>query len=337
MYATLTLPAAYDLATPQRTPTIRVRSADDLRTALRHARGHSLNLDGTQMDRILHLDANKGLIELQAATPWGELARYLAAHKIAIDGFAQMPATVGEAVSQAAPGPDGLPVSAHVAAITLFTPDGELRRADRNAHGELFRLTLGGQGVIGVLYSVTLSIESLRASAAAAMAPVELRIDEAGAAQSPACAIECLLPPDALEAWLKEVRVLAVERRIALHGISVRRYQADAESSLRWATREWGGVEVRFGIKTTLGASVAAAEVRRALLGLALAHGGSFPIRDLRDATRGQLEACYPMIGAFLADKRRGDPAERLHNAWYRRLVATMRTELGAVRWGKTA
>ena len=336
MYATLTFPAAADLATLPRTPTIRVRSADDLRTALRHARAHALNLDGTQLDRILHLDAEKGLIELQAATPWSELVRYLAAHRIVLERFAQMPATVGEALWQAAPGPDGLPVSAHVAAITLCTPDGELRRADRNTHAELFRLALGGQGVIGVLYSVTLSIASLCASAAAAAAPVELHIDEAGAAQSPACAIECLLPPETLEAYLKEVRQLATDRRIALRGISVRRYQAEAETSLRWARREWAGVEVRFSCKTTLGASVAAAEVRRALLGLAIAHGGSFPIRDLRDATRAQLEACYPMIGAFLADKRRGDPGERLHNAWYRRLVTTMRAELGAVRWGKT-
>ena len=103
----------------------------------------------------------------------------------------------------------------------------------------------------------------------------------------------------------------------------------------RWATREWAGVEVRFGSKTTLGAAVAAAEVRRALLNAALSHGGSFPIRDLRDATRGQLETCFPTVSAFLADKRRGDPAERLQNDWYRRLVATMRSQPCAVRWGK--
>jgi len=112
-------------------------------------------------------------------------------------------------------------------------------------------------------------------------------------------------------------------------------YRAEAETSLRWATQEWAGVEVRFGSKTTLGAAVAAAEVRRALLDTALGHGGSFPIRDLRDATRRQLEACYPAVGAFLAYKRRGDPAERLQNEWYRRLVATMRGEACAVRWGK--
>lgn len=336
MFATLTLPAGYDLTVPQPMPTVRVRSANDLRNALRHARAHSLKLDGSGMDRVLHFDAKRGLLELQAATPWTELARFLAAHKIPIDAFARMPgapATVGEAVAQAAAGPDGLPVTVHVAAITVCTPDGELRRADRDAHADLFRLALGGHGVIGVLYSVTLSIESLRRSAAAAAAPVELRIQEEPA-PAPECTIECLVPPAALDAYLNDVRRLTEERRIALHGITVRRYQADSETGLRWATREWAGVEVRFGSKTTLGASVAAAEMRRALLTAALGHGGSFPIRDLRDASRQQLESCYPMIHAFLADKRRGDPAERLQNAWYRGLVATMRSQPCQVKWG---
>ncbi len=340
MFATLSLPAGFDLSTPQRTPTVRVRSADDLRNALRHAKEHAVRLDSSGMDRVLQLDAKRRLVEVQAATPWAELAAYLASNKIALGAFARMTGTVGDAVAQAAAGPDGLPVSAHVAALTLFTPDGELRRADRNAHPELFRLAMGGQGVIGVFYSVTLSIDSLLSSAAAETAPVELRISEETTAQSPECAIECLLPPEALDAFLKDVRLLAEERRIALHGITVRRYRAEVENQaaktgLRWATREWAGVEVRFGVKATLGASVAAAEIRRALLAAALGHGGSFPIRDLRDATRRQLEACYPTIGGFIADKRRGDAAERLQNPWYRALVTTMRGEACAVRWGK--
>ena len=339
MFATLTLPAKNALTPLQRTPTLRVRSADDLRSALRQAREHAVNLDGSGMDRVLHLDTVRGLIELQAATAWTELTSYLASRGIAIDAFSRMPsapATVGEAVAQAAAGPDGLPVSAHVAALTLFTPDGEMRRADRHANRELFRLALGGHGVIGVLYSVTLSIDSLLKSTAAATEPVELRIDEAGAAQSPACAIECLLPPAALDAYLQDVRLLAEERRVTLRGITVRRYQAETETRLPWAKQEWAGVTVRFGSKTTLGASVAAAEVRRALLTAALSHGGSFPIRDPRDATRQQLETCYPTISEFLADKRRSDPAERLQNTWYRGLLATMRSEPCAVRWGKT-
>ena len=337
MYAMLTLPAGYDPIPPRRALTIRVRSAADLRDALRHARERPFTLDGSGLDRVLGFDADRGRLELQAATPWSELVRYLAQHGIAIDAYAGLrglPATVGEAVSQAACGPDGGPISAHVAALALFTPDGELRRADRDTNGDLFRLAVGGHGAIGLLYSVTLCVESLRRGAAAA-APVELSVAEGQSTAAPECAIECLVPPAALQAYLQELRSLLEERRIALHGITVRRYRPDPDACLRWASREWAGVEVRFGVRNTLGASVAAAEVRRALLGLALANGGSFPIRDLRDATRGQLESCYPMIAAFLADKRRSDPADRLQNAWYRRLAAIMRSQACTVRWAK--
>ena len=337
MYAMLTLPAGYDPIPPRRAPTIRVRSAADLRDALRHARERPFTLDGSGLDRVLGFDAERGRLELQAATPWSELVRYLAQHGIAIDAYAGLrglPATVGQAVSQAACGPDGGPISAHVAALALFTPDGELRRADRDTNGDLFRLAVGGHGAIGLLYSVTLCVESLRRGAAAA-APVELSVAEGQSTAAPECAIECLVPPAALQAYLQELRSLLEERRIALHGITVRRYRPDPDACLRWASREWAGVEVRFGVRNTLGASVAAAEVRRALLGLALANGGSFPIRDLRDATRGQLESCYPMIAAFLADKRRGDPADRLQNAWYRRLAAIMRSQACTVRRAK--
>lgn len=75
--------------------------------------------------------------------------------------------------------------------------------------------------------------------------------------------------------------------------------------------------------------------MRRALLAAALARGGAFPIRDLRDATRAQLEACYPMLPDFLAEKRRGDPGERLQNAWYRDASARLRGGACEVRWDR--
>ena len=339
MLATLTLPAGTEISTPLRASTVRVRSADELRTALRQARERSLTLDGSGMDRVLRLDTGRGMVEVQAATPWPALAEYLGSHRVAIEPFSRMsclPASVGEAVSQAAAGPDGLPVSAHVAAVTLATPDGELRRADRHSNRELFRLVLGGHGVIGVLYSVTLSVESLRRSAAEATAPVELSLADAGIPSAAGRVLEYLLPPDALDAYLKEVRALAAERRFSLHGVSVRRYQPEGSAFLGWASREWAGVQLRIGTRTTLGGSVGAAEVRCALLCAALAHGGSFPIRDPRDATRRQLETCYPMLGAFLAEKRRADPAERLQNAWYRDLRTKVRCEPCQVRWGRS-
>jgi len=335
---TLTLPAGPEASDEPRAATVpvhvKVRSADELRHALRQARQSPLTLDASGLDRVLRVDAKRGLVEVQAGATWALLAAYVAQRNIALEAFAAaLPGTVGEAVSQAAAGPDGAPVTTHVAALTLVMPDGELRRTDRETRPELFRLALGGRGVIGVLYSVTLDVGSLEASARLARAAVDLCVSDVAAAGTVACKIECLLPPAELAGYLADVRAAAHEHRIALHGISVRRYQPESDSLLRWATRDWAGVQVRFGIRPTLGAGVRATEIRGRLLEMALARKGSFPIRDARHATRAQLEACYPMLAAFLAEKRRVDPDERLQNAWLRDVLAKMRTERCESRW----
>ena len=338
MSATLALPAAGLFPTLERIPTVRVRSADDLKSALRQARERPLALDASGLDRVLRLDATRGVLELQAATPWAALIQYAAAHELSLQAFAEAPglgATIGEAVSQDAPGPDGLAVSAHVAAITLVTPDGELRRADCQTNRELFGLALGGQGLFGVLYSVTLSLDSLRRSAAEAAPPAQLVVPDAGEAAVSCAALECLLPPAELDAFLARLRGLARERRLALHRVSVQRRRPAGAAFLRCPEREWAGVWVRFGVKATLGARVHAAEVRRLLLGVALERGGLLTIRDPRDATREQLNACYPMLAAFLAEKRRFDPAERLQNDWYRCVLAKQRPGACRIRWAR--
>ncbi len=340
MLMTLTMPAGPETCEEPRAATppvrVKVRSADELRKAMRQARQASLALDASGLDRVLRVDAARGLTEVQAGTSWSLLAAYLAQRQMKLDSFAAMAGTVGEAVSQAAPGPDGLPVTAHVAGLTLVMPDGELRRIARDARPELFQLALGGQGIIGVLYSATLDMKSLEASAREARAPVDLCIADAAAAGTVPCEIECLLPPDELPAFLAGVRAAAHEHRIALHAISVRRYAPESESLLRWATRDWAGVRVRFGIKATLGAGVRAAEIRRLLLELALAHRGSFPLREAHHATRSQIEACYPMLPRFFAEKRRLDPEDRLQNAWYRDVLEKMRLERCEVRWARS-
>ena len=338
MLMTLTTPAGLETledARPATAPVrVKVRSADELRNAIRNSHAHAVIVDGTAMNRVLRLDATRGLIEVQAATTWPELIKYLAGRKAGIEAFARtVPASVGEAVSAAAPGPDGQPITTHVAALTLVMPDGELRRADRDSNEELFRAALGGQGVIGAIYSVMLDIASLEASARHENAAVHLCVSDAAAAGTTPCEMECLLPPAELAPFLAEVRAAAHEHRIALHAISVRRYQAESDSLLRWATREWAGVRVSFGVKPTLGAGVRAAQIRRLLLDMALARKGSFPLREARHATREQLEACYPMLGGFLAEKKRTDPDGRIENPWYRDVLAKMRAEPCEVRW----
>lgn len=336
MSAALCLPAACDLASMASAETVRVRSADELRNAMRRSRTRPTTLDASGLDRILRLDGSRGALEVQAATRWDALAAWpaLAGHRLgAFAAATGIPATVGDAFSENAAGPDGAPVARHVQAFVLVTPDGELRRADRESNPDLFRLVAGGQDVFGMLYSMTLDIESLRRSAAAAQEPVALVLADTAPAQGRACEIALLLPPEQLERFLLDVRALAADRRLALQSITVRRTLAEDESRLRWARREWAALRVRFGVRSSLGAAVHAAETRRSLLALALARGGSFPVSDLRDATRAQLEACYPELSAFVAEKRRCDPSERLQNAWFRAACAILRGERCESRW----
>ena len=336
MTAVLCVPASFDLASMPRAETVVVRSADELRNAMRLSRTRPTTLDASGLDRILRFDGSRGLLEVQSATRWAVLAGWPALAGHGLGEFAKnagFPATVGEALSVNAAGPDGEPVATHIQAFVLVTPEGELRRADRASNPDLFRLAAGGQDVFGMTYSVTLGIDSLRQSAAAARKPVEIVLPHTGPARAWACGVELLLVPDKLEQFLAEVRTLAADRRLALQSIAVRRTFAEDETRLRWARREWASVRVRFGLRRSLGAAVNAAETRRGLLALALACGGSFPVSDLRDATRAQLEACYPELSAFLAEKRRADPSERLQNAWYRTARAILRGERCESRW----
>src|SRR3954463_14057875 len=131
-------------------------SAFELRDAVRHAR----RFDPARLDRVLRLDADRGLLEVQASAAWESLAASLAAagaRSAAWNGYG----TIGESLAANCAGPDGRPMVGHVESLALVTPDGELRRVSRDSHGELFALAIGGHGMFGALYSATLRLESL--------------------------------------------------------------------------------------------------------------------------------------------------------------------------------
>jgi FAD/FMN-containing dehydrogenase len=326
MSATLTFPCG-SLHSAVDRPAILVRSADELRRALRAARERALTLDVSGLNRMLRLDTGRRQIELQAAAPWSAVAsgvRELGA-TTAAEGFAALPGSIGEAVSANVPGADGQPIVNHVEAITLVTPDGEVRCADRCSNPGLFALAVGGHGLFGVLYSVTLQLDSLLRSMEHTEEPAVLDVANLRTESGAPRIIEFLAAPERLDAVLADVRNLAAERRIGLQRICVRRLQPERDTFLRWATRDWAGVSLRYSVRDTLGACVHAAEIERLLLEIALANGGSFRIDSSPNASRAQLERCYPQLADFFAQKKRLDPAEQLQNTWYRRIAAQSR------------
>jgi FAD/FMN-containing dehydrogenase len=285
-------------------------------------------LDPARLNRILRLDAMHGLLEVQAATPWLAIAGELRPGDARARVRTTM-STVGASIERNAAGPDGTPAVAHVASIALVTPEGELRRASRERDAELFALTVGGQGLFGTIYSITLRIASLARAVERASAPEEITLQPQSATQ----ALELLLPPSALDDFMKDLETRCHDWRTPLQSVVVRRTAPEGDTFLRWARREYAEVKLGFAQPNGLGAAVRAAQLSRELIDAAIAAGGSFQIACTANATRDQVQACYPQLADFIAHKRRFDPHERLVNDWYLHQRSLLARELCEVRW----
>jgi FAD/FMN-containing dehydrogenase len=217
-----------------------------------------------------------------------------------------------------------------VASFTLVTPDGQLRRVDRIGNPSLFSLVVGGQGLFGALYSVTLKLDSLARALEEAQAPASL-LESANS--KGASKLVLLVPPARLETVIAGCHERCAEWRVELESLSVRRIRPDEETFLRWAGREYAEVSIGLGLGGNLGTEVRLTQLRHSLIDLAIAHGGGFPIACTRAATRSQTEACYPQLAGFLAEQRRIDPQERWINGWLRHQRSLLSREPCEVRW----
>jgi len=333
MLATLSLPSLPD---PHFAPsrTVRARSADELRQAMRDPDRAAITLDPSDLDRVLRLDTPRQLVEVQAGTPWSVLCSYLADAAPDLAPFANadgMPRTIGECVATNAAGPDGRPMVTHVESLALVTPDGALRRTSRFVHRELFALAIGGQGLFGVPYSVTLRLDSLTRGARDRKPPATLELPAANSdVQS---MLKLLVPPQKLDSLLPQIRERCADWRIPISGIAARLVLPEQETVLRWARFECAELTLGLPIPPMIGGSVRSVQLRRELIDIALAVGGGFPIAGTFDASREQAESFYPELKTVFAEKRRRDPEERLQNAWYVHYRGLLSRETCPVRW----
>ena len=300
-------------------------SALELREAIRSGQP----VDTSRLNRILGIDAQRGLLEVQAATPWQSIAAEMRPGDSRANVPTTMP-TVGESIARNAAGPDGSPAVNHVASLTLVMADGELRRVSRHRDPELFALAIGGQGLFGTMYSITLNIPSLARAVEKQDAPTIVKLQPEIRGQQ---ALDLLLPPEAVDAFVKESDERCRDWRVPLQSVSVRNTVGEDETYLRWAQRDYCDLRLSIARLRGLGATVRTAQLRRDLIDAAIAAGGSFPIASTPDATREQTEACYPQLKSFLAEKRRFDPHERVVNAWYLHQKDLLKRESVEVRW----
>jgi FAD/FMN-containing dehydrogenase len=287
-------------------------------------------IDASRLDRVLGVDETRGLVEVQSGAAWKTLAARLRPG----DGLAQevrtTHPTIGESVACNAAGPDGRPTVGHVQSFTMVTPDGQLRRVDRMSNPGLFALVVGGQGLFGATYSVTLRLESLARAIVETQTPEPLGEPRSRLARK----LVLLVPPGRLEALVAACRELCAEWRLELESLAARRVRADEETFLRLPGREYCEVSLGVAEGANLGAQVRVTQLKRSLIDLAISHGGGFPIACTPEATREHTDACYPQLASFLAEQRRIDPHQRWANGWLRHQRSLLTREACEVRWG---
>ena len=124
-------------------------------------------IDTRKLTKVLSFDAERGLIEVEAGIEWPELLQVLAerqpeGRKWAFNqkqtGADRL--TLGGSLAANAHG-RGLtlpPIIGDVEAIKLLDHRGQLVECNRQQNAELFSLAIGGYGLFGFIYSVTLRL-----------------------------------------------------------------------------------------------------------------------------------------------------------------------------------
>ncbi len=127
-------------------------------------------IDTRGMNRILNLDRQSGVMEVQTGIQWPQLVNKLVAvqaDQLVQWGIRQKQTgadrlSLGGALAANVHG-RGLrmrPIVGDVEAFTLIDAEGEAHRCSRTENRELFSLAIGGYGLFGVVYSVALRLAS---------------------------------------------------------------------------------------------------------------------------------------------------------------------------------
>ena len=125
-------------------------------------------IDMTGMSRVLSLDAERGIVEVEAGIEWPELLDYLSRVQAGREkqwGIMQKQTgadrlSIGGALASNVHG-RGLkfrPIIDQVDSFTLMDHSGAIRRCSREENSDLFRLVIGGYGLFGIVTSVRLRL-----------------------------------------------------------------------------------------------------------------------------------------------------------------------------------
>jgi FAD/FMN-containing dehydrogenase len=145
-------------------------------------------------------------------------------------------------------------------------------------------------------------------------------LDEALRSETPATEIitEIYVPRDRLVDFMAAARNEFRSNGVSIIYGTVRLIEKDDESYLAWARQPYACIIFNLHTEHSAAGMERSAAAFRALIDLAIARNGSYFLTYHRDATREQVEACYPQFASFLEKKRAYDPDGRFESDWYR-------------------
>jgi FAD/FMN-containing dehydrogenase len=126
------------------------------------------------------------------------------------------------------------------------------------------------------------------------------------------------VPRPALKEFFDEVRTDFRGNNVELIYGTVRLIEQDDESFLPWAKQPYACVIFNLHTVHSPEGLRRSSDSFRRLIALAAKRGGTFYFTYHRDATRRQIETCYPQFPEFLRLKRKYDPHEKFQSDWYR-------------------
>ena len=129
---------------------------------------------------------------------------------------------------------------------------------------------------------------------------------------------EIAVPRQELANFLNEAREDFRKNETELIYGTVRLIERDDESFLPWAREAYACTIFNLHVVHSREGIQRSAEAFRRLIDMAARRNGSYYLTYHRDATRSQVESCYPQFARFLNLKRHYDPDERFQSDWYR-------------------
>jgi FAD/FMN-containing dehydrogenase len=148
---------------------------------------------------------------------------------------------------------------------------------------------------------------------------------------------ELYVPRQRLTAFMDAVRRDFKANDVDFIYGTIRLIEKDSESALPWARDRYACVIFNLHVDHVPPSIVAARSAFTRLIDHAATFDGSYYLTYHRFARRDQVLTCHPAIGAFLAAKRRLDPAGVFQSDWYQHLLSqrleTCRRSSTSSRW----